>query len=109
MIYGSRITNCNFTNSDIGRVDFTDVIFENCDFSNVKMEHGSLHRVIFKNCRMTGTYLKQMRLGHTSFCEVKANFVSFIDSKMDKLLFDTCQLEHGAFYESTLKQITLKP
>lgn len=46
---------------------------------------------------MTGTYLKQMRLGHTSFCEVKANFVSFIDSKMDKLLFDTCQLEHGAF------------
>lgn len=61
------------------------------------MEHGSLHRVIFKNCRMTGTYLKQMRLGHTSFCEVKANFVSFIDSKMDKLLFDTCQLEHGAF------------
>ena len=81
MIYGSRITNCNFTNSDIGRVDFTDVIFENCDFSNVKMEHGSLHRVIFKNCRMTGTYLKQMRLGHTSFCEVKANFVSFIDSK----------------------------
>lgn len=36
LIYGSRITNCNFTNSDLGRVDFTDVIFENCDFLMLK-------------------------------------------------------------------------
>ncbi|MDT3996633.1 pentapeptide repeat-containing protein, partial [Staphylococcus saprophyticus] len=63
LIYGSRITNCNFTNSDIGRVDFTDVIFENCDFSNVKMEHGSLHRVIFKKLSYDRDLFKTNEVG----------------------------------------------
>ncbi|RIL45573.1 pentapeptide repeat-containing protein, partial [Staphylococcus equorum] len=67
VVYGSYIKDCDFSNSDLGRADFTDVIFENCDFSNTKMDHGSIHRVTFKNCRMTGTLFNYMRFGNIVF------------------------------------------
>ncbi|WP_231111835.1 pentapeptide repeat-containing protein [Staphylococcus equorum] len=81
VVYGSYIKDCDFSNSDLGRADFTDVIFENCDFSNAKMDHGSIHRVTFKNCRMTGTLFNYMRFGNIIFDEVKADFISVVDSK----------------------------
>ncbi|WP_436948267.1 pentapeptide repeat-containing protein [Staphylococcus xylosus] len=81
LIYGSTIKDCCFANSDLGRADFTDVVFENCDFSNSMMAYGTIHRVTFKNCRMTGTLFKNMRLSHITFEEVKANFINLIESK----------------------------
>ncbi|MGW7986082.1 pentapeptide repeat-containing protein [Staphylococcus shinii] len=48
LIYESTIKDCSFANSDLGRADFTDVVFENCDFSNSKMDYGTIHRVSFK-------------------------------------------------------------
>lgn len=65
------------------------------------MAYGSIHRVIFKNCRLTGTSFHAMRLGNVIFNDVKANFLTFTDSKLNNFLSDKSSLESSEFHNST--------
>ncbi|SCS33652.1 pentapeptide repeat-containing protein [Staphylococcus caeli] len=105
LIYGSYIKDCNFANADLGRVDFTDVIFENCDFSNTNMEHGSIHRAVFKHCRMTGAMLKDMRFGDIVFNEVKGDFITIIESKIEKFLIENSNITNAEFHQNKLNHV----
>lgn len=105
MIYSSVIKNCDLSHSHFNRVDFTDVIFENCDLSNVKIDFGSIHRVIFKGCRLTGVQFKKVSIGHVWFEEVKADFIGFIDAKIDSFLTSDSFLGSAVFYNTKLNDI----
>ena len=53
-LYKTVIKNCQLSNTDFSRIDLTDVRFENCDLSNANLSKASMNRVEFLNCKLLG-------------------------------------------------------
>lgn len=101
----AKIENANLSNKVLQRFVVYGSYIKDCDFSNTKMDHGSIHRVTFKNCRMTGTLFNYMRFGNIVFDEVKADFISVVDSKIETLMTQKSNFENAEFHNSTLKKV----
>ncbi|MGL5563735.1 MAG: pentapeptide repeat-containing protein [Tannerellaceae bacterium] len=86
--------------------EYDNCVFKGCDFSN-----GELRNCVFIDCEFTDCNLSMVKLGGTSFRDVR-----FADCKMLGLQFDSCnqfglsfgfvncQLSFASFYTTKLKK-----
>ena len=99
----SKVKNVNFSNSNLPKAYFNDVIFENCDFSLVNLEKSTFKRVVFINCKFTGTVLTGTYFDNVSFKNSYMLGIILNDSNFISAEFIDCNMK-----EAQLSNITFK-
>lgn len=98
----------SFVGLHIYQVEFIDCIFEKCDLSNVVMEQAVFHRVEFIACKLFGANFADARLTDVRVIENHANYLNLSFSKLKKVSFNKCTLNHADFIDSTFQQVDLE-
>ncbi|MDR2009507.1 MAG: pentapeptide repeat-containing protein [Bacteroidales bacterium] len=99
--------NCNFSNSDLSRVNFLECEFINCDLSLVKTNDTAFRIVKFKSSKILGVHFENCnKLGFSlSFDDCILNHSSFYQLKMKKTIFTNSKLEDVDFAETDLNGV----
>ncbi|WP_298470845.1 pentapeptide repeat-containing protein [uncultured Psychrobacillus sp.] len=95
----------SFVDLHLYQVEFIDCIFEKCDLSNVVMEQAVFHRVEFIACKLFGANFADARLTDVRVCENHSNYLNLSFSKLKKVSFNNCTLNHSDFIDCTLQLV----
>jgi uncharacterized protein YjbI with pentapeptide repeats len=96
--------NCNFAETTLSDVIFTECTFEGCDFSMTKVGGASFRTVIFRNCKQLGVRFDECSklLLSFTFENCILNFASFYKLKLKGTRFLGCKLQETDFTETDL-------
>ncbi len=127
---GCAFLNCNFLNTDLSGIVFSECIFNGCNLSMVKLTKTALKDCKFTNCKMLGfrfddcddflfaIALDNCNLNHSSFYKrklKKAKFkdtsfheVDFVEADLSATIFDNCDLMGAVFADTILEKADLR-
>ncbi|ULT44501.1 pentapeptide repeat-containing protein [Niabella defluvii] len=55
---GCTFHNCNFSNSNLGKISFIDCVFSHCNISNARLTEAIIRDVQFNHCKMMGLHFE---------------------------------------------------
>ena len=96
--------NCNFSNTDLYKIVFSECEFNGCNLSMVKLEKTALKDIRFKDCKLLGVHFGKCDdfLFAVNFENCTMNLASFYKRKLKKTKFLNCSLQEVDFAEADL-------
>jgi fluoroquinolone resistance protein len=96
--------NCEFSSSDLSKVNFINCIFKHCNLSLAKINQASFRNVAFEHCKLLGLHFENCNdfLFEVNFQNCLLNLSSFFKLKMKKTKFIKCQMNEVDFTNSDL-------
>lgn len=104
-LYDVVIKDCSFIQTDFGRADMTDVIFDGCNLSNAVLRKSSIHRVVFRNCKLVGVDFSESGFGNVGIEDSVLNLAAFGESKLEKVIFKNTALKGTDYFNCKLKNV----
>lgn len=96
--------NCNFYNSDLSGIIFTDCKFESCDLSLANLKNTLLNDIRFVSCKLMGLRYEDCKDTFMSVyfdrCYIKLS--TFYKLNLKKTIFKHCDLQESDFTETNL-------
>ena len=101
---GCIFHNCNFSNSNLGKVSFIDCVFSHCNISNARLAEAIIRDVQFNHCKMMGLHFETCSdfLFSASFTQCTLNLSSFYKLKIKNTVFNDCILHEIDFTDTDL-------
>lgn len=121
-----QFIHCDFSETNLSLIRFTDCIFSGCNLSLVKLGKTVLMDVFFKDCKMLGLQFnhcsgfglrlqfEHCNLQHSSFYQVNAKEtqfkkctlkeVDFTEADLSNAVWDDCDLENAHFENTILEK-----
>lgn len=101
---GCTFNACDFSNTYLSDILFTDCSFIGCNLSMVKLHKTSLVDLIFKDCKILGVHFEDCNPFSISFSFENCilNHSSFYKMKIQKTIFRNCKLQEVDFLETDL-------
>lgn len=122
--------NCNFSGTDLSRINFTECTFIDCNLSMAKLGNTVFNDTKFKGCKMLGLHFEdcnqflitvsfegcnlnlssfyKVNLKKTIFKNTSLNEVDFTETNLTNVLFDNCDLMSATFVEAILEKADLR-
>ena len=103
-------TNCNFDNSDLSNIVFSQCDFIDCNFSNADVMHTTLDDVTFTGCKILGVLFQNCNAFLLSFKFINCtlNLSSFYQLKITRTNFSNCIMHQVDFTETEAKYVIFK-
>lgn len=111
-------SNCNFSNSDLTHIIFSECEFINCNLSMAKLTDTALRNVTFRDCKMLGVNfencnkfaleitLKNCVANHCIFYKTKLKKTNFKNTQLHETDFSECDLTNSVFDNCDLTRAT---
>lgn len=98
--------NVTITESSLGGIELTDVIFENCDLSNVDFSEAFVHRTEFRHCKMIGTDFTRGRFKNVRILDCVGELASFRFGNLKQVAFEHSSLVSSDYYQASLDDVS---
>jgi len=86
---------CNFINCDFSNTDLSEIIFTDCEFIGCNLSLAKLTKTAFRECKFKDS--KMIGLNFENCNEFGLSFV-----------FENCSLNHSSFYKTKIKKTIFK-
>lgn len=107
-VSGTRFTNTALMSSTLPSFRATDSLFERADCSNATWIDARLVRCAFTGCKGTGLDLRGAALRDARFHECKLPDMFIQESSLDRVWFESCNLQHADFSGGKLDSVTIR-
>ncbi len=91
--------NCNFAQTDLAGINFSDGLFVRCNLSMAGLRNTSFRKVTFRECKLMGTQFENCNpfLLEFNFEQCILDLSSFYKLKIRQTRFDQCSLRETDF------------